>query len=134
LPLKLVAKLVAKMSSPKKTKTSFDQGHKKVGGRKKGTPNKTPSEIKTKAQSYGPEMLEIWVTIARDKMQPGATRVSAAEKVVEYGYGKVTQAFSFGGGEGATLQVEHHGLDELVAALKQIGRGSDSPEPAQPNT
>ena len=78
---------------------------KKTGGRKAGTPNKATAEIKAIAQEYGPQAIAVLVEIVNDKEAPHASRVAAADKLLDRGYGKARQAIDLGsqGGEAHSL-------------------------------
>ena len=80
------------------------------GGRKKGTPNKATASIKDAAREYTDGALLTLAEIMRDDQQPGAARVSAANAILDRGYGKATTMI--GGDEDNPLKVAH--LIELV--------------------
>jgi hypothetical protein len=44
--------------------------------------------LKDEAMLYAREAVAVWVEVMRDRDAPAATRVTAAEKVVERAYGK----------------------------------------------
>ena len=84
---------------------------RKTGGRKAGTPNKATADIKAVAQEYGPQAIAVLVEIVNDKGAPHASRVAAADKLLDRGYGKARQAIDLGGQGG-----EAHSLAFFYAA------------------
>lgn len=78
------------MSVPKGTR---------IGGRKKGTPNKVTADIRAAAQKHGPAMIEALARIAT-KGESEAARVSAINALLDRGYGKAAQPLTGEGGEG----------------------------------
>jgi hypothetical protein len=75
-------------------------------GRPKGSKNKVPNEIKELAQNYAPEALDTLAEIMRDRDQPGAARVSAANSLLDRGYGKPVQANEISGVNGMPIKYE----------------------------
>jgi hypothetical protein len=63
-------------------------------GRKAGTPNKTTAELRELAQAYGPESIEFFVAVRDDPAWPIDVRIMAADKLLDRGYGKASQAIS----------------------------------------
>lgn len=78
------------MSVKKTTENRIGKG-KPGPGRPKGTPNKATADIRSLAQKYGEEALDILAEIMRDKQRPAAARVSAAKELLDRGYGKTPQ-------------------------------------------
>lgn len=58
------------------------------GGRTKGTPNKATIVIKDAAREYTEQALETLAKVMIDVEQPAAARVSAANALLDRGYGK----------------------------------------------
>ena len=58
------------------------------GGRKKGTPNKATIAIKDAARVYTEQALLTLAEVMADEDQPAAARVSAANALLDRGYGK----------------------------------------------
>jgi hypothetical protein len=58
----------------------------KFGGRKKGTPNKSTSEIRTLAQEYGPEAIRRLVSLMRQS-DDRKLQFAAARELLYRGYG-----------------------------------------------
>jgi len=79
----------------------FQKGHKKIGGRKPGSRNKTygaiRDSIKSEAQKHGPEIIEeLWRIIsAKDKRDRHVydidPRLKAMTLLLERGYGRPAQ-------------------------------------------
>ena len=62
----------------------------KFGGRKKGTPNKSTSEIRTLAQEYGPEAIRRLVSLMRQS-DDRKVQLAAAKELLDRGYGRPTE-------------------------------------------
>ena len=58
------------------------------GGRKKGTPNKVTASLKDAAREYTEQALLTLAEVMVDSEQPAAARVSAANALLDRGYGK----------------------------------------------
>lgn len=81
-------------------------GGKRAGaGRKKGSPNKATAAIRDAAQEYTDEALATLVEVMKDAEQPGATRVGAANSILDRGHGKPAQAL--GGDPENPLELVH---------------------------
>lgn len=80
------------------------------GGRQKGTPNKATASIKDAAREYTDQALLTLAEVMQDEEQPAAARVSAANAILDRGYGKATTMI--GGDDDSPLKVTH--LIELV--------------------
>lgn len=93
------------------------KGHVKVGGRQKGTPNKSTQEIKDAAARHCMDVISKFARIVMHSNNEQAV-ISAGKELLERGYGKVTQAFS--GPDGGAIAVQHHGDEEILALLRQI--------------
>lgn len=74
------------------------------GGRQKGTPNKATASIRDIAKQYTTEAIAALVAVMRDKDEPAAARVSAANSILDRGYGKPSQPID-GDGEGGAIQI-----------------------------
>jgi hypothetical protein len=59
---------------------------RKFGGRKKGTPNKSTSEIRTLAQEYGPEAIRKLVSLMRQS-DDRKLQFASARELLYRGYG-----------------------------------------------
>ncbi|MDP1664489.1 MAG: hypothetical protein Q8L79_05110 [Methylobacter sp.] len=63
-------------------------GRRQGAGRKKGTKNKVTVDLKNKAAEYTEEAIQVFVEIMRDSEAPAATRLQAADKILDRGYGR----------------------------------------------
>jgi hypothetical protein len=52
---------------------------------------KTLTDIRSLARTYGPEMVRVLASIARQKTAPPSARASAASTLLDRGYGKAEQ-------------------------------------------
>ena len=66
-------------------------GPRPGAGRPKGVPNKATASVRDAAQAYTEEALKTLVEVMNDKEQPGPARVSAANAILDRGYGKPKQ-------------------------------------------
>jgi len=82
----------------------FAKGNKISKGRPKGVPNKATCEIKELAQSYGPEVLQELLRLARHADNE-AVRVSAGKEVLDRGYGKARQPMDVAGSDGGPIEI-----------------------------
>lgn len=57
-------------------------------GRPRGALNKATADIKALAQEHGPRAILALAEMMADEEQPGKTRVSAANALLDRGYGK----------------------------------------------
>jgi len=89
-------------------------GGKRPGaGRKPGKVSKAKRELSEMAKEYAPEALTTLRDIMCDKEEPAAARVSAANTILDRGYGKAPQALT--GPDGGPVQHEIRRV-EIVAA------------------
>lgn len=91
----------------------------KTGGRQKGSPNKVTADIKSVAQSFGPEALEHLMSIARDVENAPAARVAAVKEILDRGFGKAKQPIEHSGEEGGPI---------MISEIKIIGVKPDGTE------
>lgn len=63
----------------------------RIGGRKKGTPNKATAEIKDIARQYGPDALKRLVHLAKNAESEQA-QVAACREILDRAYGRPAQA------------------------------------------
>lgn len=71
-------------------------GKRKGAGRKPGSLNKVTADIKAIAQPYGKDAVAVLFKIMNDDLAPHAARVSAADKLLDRGYGKARQSIDLG--------------------------------------
>lgn len=64
---------------------------KKTGGRKKGTPNKTTSEVMQYARQYTEDAITALVNVLKSDESPPQAKVSAANALLDRAYGKPSQ-------------------------------------------
>lgn len=76
------------------------------GGREKGVPNKATIELKTVAREYTAEAVQALARIMRDAESPAAAVVSAANALLDRGYGKPATILA-GDQEGGAIQSVH---------------------------
>lgn len=97
--------------------TRKNHGGRRAGsGRKKGVVSETKQTLAENAREYGTRMLGVLASIADDPEQPASARVSAANHVLERGYGK------------AASPQDAPPVDRLAQAIKEINeRGSAAP-------
>lgn len=75
----------------------------KTGGRTKGTPNKVTASIRDAAREYTKDALQTLVDVMRDDEAPHAAKVSAANSILDRGYGKPSTVLS-GDEDGGAIQ------------------------------
>ena len=79
------------------------------GGRRPGTPNKHPSEIKAIAAQHGPAIItklaELAGVLPGNVAESHAVQVQAMKELLDRGYGKATQPLS-GDPDGPPLAIE----------------------------
>lgn len=68
---------------------TFTEGHKKVGGRKKGTPNKASARREAEIAATGLTPLEFMLNLLRDEGASEEDRRWAAEKAAPYVHPKL---------------------------------------------
>ena len=91
-------------------------GARQGAGRPIGKVSAAKQAIAEAAKDHGEAMLQVLVQIAQDPEQPASARVSAANAVIERGYGK------------PVAPKEHGVTDTFAEALKEISRrGSVAP-------
>jgi hypothetical protein len=74
-----------------KTKKSKRGGKRPGSGRKKGVPNKSTIVLKEVAGEFSKEAVDTLVAVMRDSKTPPATKVQAADKILDRSHGKPTQ-------------------------------------------
>lgn len=76
------------------------------GGRAKGVPNKATASIRDAARKYTTQAIATLVEVMGDDKQPAPARVSAANALLDRGYGKPSQVMT-GDEDGGPLKVIH---------------------------
>ena len=69
-------------------------GKREGAGRPKGKVSAAKRDIAEKAKKHGEAALAVLVAIAQNEEEPAASRVSAANALLDRGYGKPIQAVS----------------------------------------
>lgn len=104
------------MAQSTKAASKTHGGRREGAGRKKGVVAETKRTLAESAREYGPKMLKALATIADDPEQSASARVSAANHILERGYGKPVQMH------------DAQPQDRLALALIEISqRGSAAP-------
>lgn len=97
------------MAATAKVATSSGRGSKpgeRRGGRRKGTPNKATASLKDQAREYTSDALLTLSSIMADEGEPAAARVSAANALLDRGYGRPSTVLS-GDEDGGPMQLAH---------------------------
>ncbi len=105
---------------------------KKTGGRVKGTPNKSTTEIKALAQQYGAGAINrlIWLVENADNQ---ATQVSACKEILDRGYGKaMQQTQNLNAGGSVEPEISNLELARRVAYL--LTKGAEEKDEEKPAT
>lgn len=93
------------------------KGGARVGaGRKKGEPNKATGSLRDLAREYTPQALTALAKIMLEG-ESEAARVSAANAILDRGYGKPSQVIA-GDEDGGAIQTVNKIIIEAVAAAK----------------
>lgn len=80
------------------------------GGRKAGTPNKVGAEVRVVGRKHGIDALETLVEISQDHAAPAASRVMAADRILDRAYGRVPQSEPGQDGDGVINIIVHGGM------------------------
>lgn len=102
------------------------KGLPKTGGRTKGARNAATADVKALASQYGAQAVAALAEIATSPDQPASARVSAANSLLDRGYGKPNQAVELTGKDGAPLipaKLDDM-TDEQLAAIAAGGKAS----------
>ena len=97
---------------------AFQKGHAKVGGRKKGEPNKATADVKALAGKHGPEAIAEAVRIMKNSDSDQA-RMAAVREILDRAYGKATQLVA-GDPEGAAIR---HALEVAFVGVRRPDQG-----------
>lgn len=95
-------------------------GSRPGAGRKPGKPNKLTAEVKSLAAQYGPQAIDALVEIATGKGQPAAARVSAANALLDRGFGRPVQAMELTGKDGGPVQQTQVTPEQLAEAVRGV--------------
>ncbi len=80
------------------------KGHKKMGGRAKGTLNKSTVEVKAAAAKYGPDAIKKLAQLM-DTADTDQAKIAACKEILDRAYGKAPQAIT--GEDGKALFPKH---------------------------
>lgn len=98
-----------------KTSNRGSKPGERRGGRQKGVPNKATACLKDMARQYTDEALATLAEIMGDEEAPHAARVSAANSLLDRGYGKPSQVLAGDENGGPIVTrielVDGHGAD-----------------------
>ena len=97
------------MESANKVVKNSNKGAKpgeRRGGRRKGVPNKATAAIRDIAREYTTQAIATLVEVMGDNTQPAPARVSAANALLDRGYGKPSNVIA-GDEDGGPLKVIH---------------------------
>lgn len=97
----------------------------KTGGRLKGTPNKQKKfELMKTAQLYGLRAVATVIEIMEDESLAPTVRLDAANKLIEYGFGKPKQMVEHAGVDGD--EIKSRLIIEFVGQLPTLQDSTDS--------
>lgn len=85
-----------------KNNQSNHGGKREGAGRPRGAPNKTTSALRDIARQHTQDAIDALVTILANNEEPAAARVSAANALLDRGYGKAPTVIN-GDDEGGPL-------------------------------
>jgi hypothetical protein len=80
-------------------------GSRSGAGRKPGVVSKAKIDIAERAKTHGDAALATLVNVMNDREAPHSARVSAANAILDRGFGKPHQSVGVGGTDGGPLQV-----------------------------
>ena len=86
-------------------------GPRPGSGRKAGIVSKAKMDIAERAKSHGDTALAVLVEVATDLEAPHSARVSAANALLDRGYGKPMQAVEMTGADGGPIKHEEVARD-----------------------
>ncbi|APX75802.1 hypothetical protein BUW96_13605 [Achromobacter insolitus] len=90
-------------------------------GRKPGIPNRATADIKSLAQSHGPDAIARLVAIFQSAETPPAAHVAAIKELLDRGFGKAAQPIS-GSPDLPPIQINASELtDDQLAAIAATG-------------
>lgn len=89
--------------SRKKSPNRGSKPGERRGGRQKGTPNKATASLRDIARQYTDKAIEGLVAVLNNLEEPAAARISAANSLLDRGYGKPSQPLD-GDGEGGPIK------------------------------
>lgn len=93
-------------------------GPRPNSGRKRGKQSAAAQSIVELAKSHSPDMLRVLVAIGNNTNETASARVSAANAVIERGYGRPAQTLEHTGKDGAA-DIKH---DIRIVIVRPKGR------------
>ena len=99
-------------------------GARPGAGRKPGKVGAAKRALADMAKDHAQDALRTLVSIAKDKEAPHAARVSAANAILDRGYGKPPQALEHSGPDGGPIH--HRELTPEEARREAVARGLPS--------
>jgi hypothetical protein len=98
----------------------FEKGHKRVGGRVAGVPNRVTSDFRDRVLRSGLTPLDYMCRVFRDESEPTSIRLDAAAKVASFVYPRMsTVDVSSDNEQPMIVQILRFSPDEP----KQLGQG-----------
>jgi len=109
----------------KPTSSGKRGGKRRGAGRKPLLPDIAPLhervEAAAEARRYFNVALDVLVEVATNDQLPPAARVTAAEAIINRGYGRPPQGVEHSGKDGEKIQLEvQHGFDSLATKLNEL--------------
>ncbi len=89
---------------------AFKEGHKKKGGRQKGTLNKDKGSLRERLEEKFPGFcpIELMCQIAQDPVQEYQLRLQAAKEIAQYIYPKLKSVEHKGEGMSTTIVIQEY--------------------------
>lgn len=95
-------------------------GARPGAGRRKGATDKLKADVKALASEYGAAAIKALAEIATGGNQPAAARVSAANALLDRGFGKPSQAVELTGKDGGPVQQAIVTPEQLAEAVRSV--------------
>lgn len=101
-------------------------GARKGAGRKAGVVGKLKKELADMAREHAPDALQALIDVCKDATAPPAARVSAANSIIDRGYGRPHQAVKLSGN--VTVKTLSDFYAERAAEESDADEGGDESE------
>lgn len=102
-------------------------GARKGAGRKKGVVSKAKETMSSRAREFGDIALQTLVDVCSDVVAPPSARVSAANAILDRGYGRPMQALDHSSSDGTMTPAPSLDVSRLsTAALEEIIAAADA--------
>lgn len=95
-------------------------GARPGAGRRPGSATKATADVIALAQQHGDKAIKALVEIATSDKQPAAARVSAANALLDRGFGKPSQAVELTGKGGGPIQQTQVTPEQLAEAVRNV--------------